>query len=246
MKHYTLRHGGNYKADALRNWDFQGSANGTDWEVLRSHRQDSSLQGPFAIATWEIPPSKRKIFNYFRVIQTGHNSSSHNFLVISNIEIYGELFERPDIYKDEINDDTLTADISENEDETNSANINNNSEKKEFAEPIKKPRLESSKSQLDLIQKSIDLVESTEENRVKQDRIVAVILPDGTKTLMFFTLESTFLELLVKTCRKRRWDHSKFTIVRQNKKLIDMSSNVHNNIRKNENLYIVSQSESKD
>lgn len=96
--HYTLRHGGNYRADTLRNWDFQGSNDGLHWETLMSHRQDSSLQGPFAIASWELPKyvateGKQKSFRYFRVIQTGHNSSSRNFLVLSNIEIFGKLFD---------------------------------------------------------------------------------------------------------------------------------------------------------
>jgi hypothetical protein len=31
---YTLRHGGNYRADSLRNWDFQGSANKRNSVVL--------------------------------------------------------------------------------------------------------------------------------------------------------------------------------------------------------------------
>lgn len=35
-KFYTLRHGGNYKADSLRNWDFQGSMDGKSWVNLRS------------------------------------------------------------------------------------------------------------------------------------------------------------------------------------------------------------------
>lgn len=32
---YTLRHGGNYVAESLRNWDFQGSLNGKEWVILR-------------------------------------------------------------------------------------------------------------------------------------------------------------------------------------------------------------------
>ena len=46
------------------------------------------------------------------MIQTGHNSSSHNFLVVSNVEFYGELYENFDIYKDEDEDDTLTIEHS--------------------------------------------------------------------------------------------------------------------------------------
>jgi len=91
--HYCLRHGGNYRADSLRNWDLQGSTDGIHWTVLISHRHDDSLQGPFAIAWWELPPVKTA-YRYFRVIQTGHNSSSRNFLVLSNLDLYGKLYDR--------------------------------------------------------------------------------------------------------------------------------------------------------
>jgi len=33
--YYTLRHGGNYRADSLRNWDFQGSLDAKTWMNLR-------------------------------------------------------------------------------------------------------------------------------------------------------------------------------------------------------------------
>jgi hypothetical protein len=32
-------------------------------------------------------------YRYFRILQTGHNSSNRNYLVLSGFEIYGELFE---------------------------------------------------------------------------------------------------------------------------------------------------------
>mmetsp|Transcript_1210 Transcript_1210/g.4347 ORF Transcript_1210/g.4347 Transcript_1210/m.4347 type:complete len:447 (+) Transcript_1210:70-1410(+) len=89
--HYTLRHGANYKSDSLRCWDFQGSANGRDWTVIRRHTKDASLAGPFATHTWEV--ESEKSYRYFRVLQTGHNSSNHNFLLVSGIELYGDLYE---------------------------------------------------------------------------------------------------------------------------------------------------------
>eukprot|EP01126_Amoeba_proteus_P055196 TRINITY_DN6833_c0_g1_i10.p2 TRINITY_DN6833_c0_g1~~TRINITY_DN6833_c0_g1_i10.p2 ORF type:complete len:149 (+),score=25.84 TRINITY_DN6833_c0_g1_i10:1013-1459(+) len=51
---YTIRHGGNYIAESLRNWDFQASVNGNDWDTLRRHKFDESLNGPFAHATWTL------------------------------------------------------------------------------------------------------------------------------------------------------------------------------------------------
>jgi hypothetical protein len=90
--YYTLRHGGNYKADSLRTWDFQGSTDGVQWSLLLRHTNDQSLNGPFATCSWPIKASVG--YRYFRILQTGHNSSNHNFLVISGIELYGELYEK--------------------------------------------------------------------------------------------------------------------------------------------------------
>lgn len=51
---YTLRHGGNYVAESLRNWDFQGSVNGKEWFIIRRHKFDESLMGPFMTSTWTV------------------------------------------------------------------------------------------------------------------------------------------------------------------------------------------------
>eukprot|EP01095_Lingulamoeba_sp_RSL-Kostka_P013508 TRINITY_DN5622_c1_g1_i1.p1 TRINITY_DN5622_c1_g1~~TRINITY_DN5622_c1_g1_i1.p1 ORF type:complete len:451 (+),score=133.97 TRINITY_DN5622_c1_g1_i1:132-1484(+) len=91
--HYTLRHGANYKGDSLRNWDLQGSNDGINWVVLKRHTNDASLKnGKFATQTWKIEKADTD-FRYLRILQTGHNSSSHNFLVLSGIEFYGDLYE---------------------------------------------------------------------------------------------------------------------------------------------------------
>ena len=88
---YTLRHGANYRADALRNWDFQGSIDGVTWTMLRRHKNDASLNSGFATRTWPVP-NQAQAYRYFRILQTGHNSSNHNFLLLSGIELHGELF----------------------------------------------------------------------------------------------------------------------------------------------------------
>jgi len=154
--HYTLRHGGNYRADSLRTWDLQGSKDGKTWTLLRRHTHDMSLTDKFATHTWTIDPNTNTTSNlnttsstenisgssnmdngnvfgaiftssnsvhaneqrpsilqqqqqqqqqqqeqqltdnsyrYFRILQTGRNSSNHNFLVLSGIEFYGDLYE---------------------------------------------------------------------------------------------------------------------------------------------------------
>ncbi len=90
--HYTLRHGANYRADSLRNWDMKGSPDGQRWVLLRRHVSDDSLNSNFATFTWPlagVTPGLR----HFRILQTGHNSSNHNFLVLAGFEIYGTLYE---------------------------------------------------------------------------------------------------------------------------------------------------------
>ena len=88
---YMLRHGGNYRADSLRNWDFQGSVDGKSWVALKRHSNDSTLSAPFAVKTFSVDNVSTP-YQCFRIIQTGHNSSTHNFLVLSGIELYGELW----------------------------------------------------------------------------------------------------------------------------------------------------------
>jgi hypothetical protein len=90
LTYYTLRHGLNYKADSVRTWDLQGSNDGISWRTLRRHTNDKSLNAPFACFTWPVPPPVEG-YRFFRVMQTGHNSSNHNFLALSGFEFYGWL-----------------------------------------------------------------------------------------------------------------------------------------------------------
>jgi len=89
---YTLRHGANYKADSLRTWDLRGSNDGVKWTLLMRHVNDESLNSNFATNTWPVP-SVTQAFRHLRILQTGHNSSNHNFLVVSGFEVYGTLYE---------------------------------------------------------------------------------------------------------------------------------------------------------
>jgi len=66
----------------------------SSWTVLRRHYKDDSLNGKFSMCTWPIKKQdNQRPYRYFTIIQTGHNSSNHNFLVISFFELYGELWE---------------------------------------------------------------------------------------------------------------------------------------------------------
>jgi len=91
LTYYSLRHGGNYKADSLRTWDLQGSIDGVQWKTITRHHNDNSLNGPYATHSWFV--KCKECFRFFRVLQTGRNSSHHNFLVLSGFEFYGMLFD---------------------------------------------------------------------------------------------------------------------------------------------------------
>lgn len=88
--YYSLRHGGNYKGDTLRTWDLQGSIDGVTWKTIKRHSNDKNLNAPYAIASWPVEGCKES-FRFFRILQTSHNSSGHNFLVLSGIEFFGRL-----------------------------------------------------------------------------------------------------------------------------------------------------------
>jgi hypothetical protein len=77
----------------VRTWDLQGSVDGKHWVVLRRHTQDISMTDKFATHTWPVTLEKPQEFRFFRILQTGRNSSNHNFLVLSGVEFYGDLYE---------------------------------------------------------------------------------------------------------------------------------------------------------
>lgn len=62
------------------------------WTILSRHRDEEPLNSAFATSSWPITTCSRP-YRYFRILQTGRNSSNHNFLSLSGIEFYGELYE---------------------------------------------------------------------------------------------------------------------------------------------------------
>ena len=102
LTHYTLRHGHNTSFSYLLNWQLQGSHDGQSWETLRTHDNDRGLRGKDSCCTctWAIGGKKpseivgdrwKKAFRYFRIFQTGKNSSGRFGIFLSGIELYGVL-----------------------------------------------------------------------------------------------------------------------------------------------------------
>jgi hypothetical protein len=95
--YYCLRHGNSGGCSRLQSWDFEGSNDGSNYTVLRSHRNDNSLPDQaFSVAAWEVEGTNQA-YRYFRIRQTGRNSyphSSDHYLYCTGIELYGMLLSR--------------------------------------------------------------------------------------------------------------------------------------------------------
>lgn len=87
---YTLKHYNSWDTEALRNWVLEGSNDRKQWDVLRSHDNDTSLSKKGASKTWSVKRN-RGPYRYVRVRMTGPNSNKHYYLALSGAEFYGTL-----------------------------------------------------------------------------------------------------------------------------------------------------------
>jgi hypothetical protein len=110
--YYCARHGFSHHHGygRLRSWDFEGSNDGSNYTVLRAHKNDYSLpgqgfaareylnQGGFGVAAWEVEGGNQA-YRYFRIRQTAKNSDGNGYsgnhsLYCAGIELYGILLSR--------------------------------------------------------------------------------------------------------------------------------------------------------
>jgi hypothetical protein len=95
--HYSLRHYASADLEALRLWNFEGSADGAKWDVLIKHENDTNLDAKGKWFTWEIKTTS--FYRYFRLFQTGKNSNNQLYLACSGFDVYGSLFEDGQVVK---------------------------------------------------------------------------------------------------------------------------------------------------
>ncbi|KAL1139402.1 hypothetical protein AAG570_006386 [Ranatra chinensis] len=89
---YTLRHARGYGRSALRNWQFQVSKDGVNWNALYTHVDDCSLNDPGSIATWPLEGNNEDPIRHIRIQQCGKNASGQtHYLSLSGFEIYGSV-----------------------------------------------------------------------------------------------------------------------------------------------------------
>ncbi|XP_074624304.1 uncharacterized protein LOC141882226 isoform X4 [Acropora palmata] len=97
LTHYTLRHGQEQRWSFLCNWRLEGSVDGCKWTMLKNHNNDRGLAetkspSTYCTHTWAID-GNFNAFRYFRIFQTGKNSSGNLGIFLSGIELYGVLVE---------------------------------------------------------------------------------------------------------------------------------------------------------
>ena len=79
----------------MRNWELQGSNDGDEWAVLRSHEDDGSLSSEaMSTAAWTVDAAGRA-FRRFRILQTGPEAAGSHCLCCAGIELYGRIRDRP-------------------------------------------------------------------------------------------------------------------------------------------------------
>ena len=91
--YYCLRHGTSGGGFRLRHWRLEGSNDDSTWTLLKIHASDQALpaQG-LSTASWPIEAAADGAsYRYFRIFQTGKDSSGHDFLACAGIELYGLL-----------------------------------------------------------------------------------------------------------------------------------------------------------
>ena len=74
----------------LCNWVIEASVNGEKWEVLDS-RNTKDLCGKYIVKTYQCNHRSDELWRFFRLRQTGSNSSGNNYLYLSEIEFFGTL-----------------------------------------------------------------------------------------------------------------------------------------------------------
>lgn len=84
--YYSIK-GWMYSGDLLRNWNFQGSNDETNWENLDIQTNNQVGQN----AWYSKNVNTTTFYRYFRILSTGPNSNGSFNLTLSEWELYGEL-----------------------------------------------------------------------------------------------------------------------------------------------------------
>ncbi|KAL9967520.1 hypothetical protein ACROYT_G025764 [Oculina patagonica] len=96
LTHYALRHGKKEGDSILCRRKLQGSIDGKDWKDIKTKNSSNQPMhsGPFPYytGTWTVG-GEVGAFRYFRIVQTGRNSSRKYGIYLYGIELYGVLIK---------------------------------------------------------------------------------------------------------------------------------------------------------
>ena len=94
ITHYSLRQGQRDGASALTRWQLEGSNDEINRKELETIHNKNDVQftapPPFYTGTWSVG-GEVGAFRYFRIFQTGRNSSHKYGIYLSGIELFGML-----------------------------------------------------------------------------------------------------------------------------------------------------------
>ena len=92
ITHYALRHGKKDGKEILQRWQLQGFNDKDKWTNIyyTPDLSQFSAPRPFVTGRWSVS-GEVGAFRYFRIFQTGLNSSNKYGIYLSGIELYGTL-----------------------------------------------------------------------------------------------------------------------------------------------------------
>lgn len=97
VTHCALRHGKEEGDSILQHWELQGSIDGIKYKTLAKENKPDGPPPfrdphPYYTGMWSVK-GEVKAFRFFRILQTGRNSSSKYGIYLSGVELYGVLFK---------------------------------------------------------------------------------------------------------------------------------------------------------
>jgi hypothetical protein len=87
---YQLRNY-NLAVNLLRNWKIQGSTNGSTWTDLDVRTSDTTLTAANQWGNWTVNQGNTSFWRYVRLLSTGVDSGSANYICLGQIELYGAI-----------------------------------------------------------------------------------------------------------------------------------------------------------
>ena len=79
----------------LRNWKLEGSVDDITWKIIDEQRTNKTLDIDTSIFTWTCMPCGP--FRYIKITQTGPNQNGDYVLMLSSIEFFGKIEQRPPV-----------------------------------------------------------------------------------------------------------------------------------------------------